>query len=272
MYGDELVLTLFTNNPSIAAIADQAGVDRVGLDLECLGKATRQGHLNTWVSNHREGDLRSIKEALSHAKLFVRTNPPHPGLPDEVERYISIGTEVLMLPMFTHPDEAKTFVSSIAGRARVSLLVETAQAALRIEDIVKIPGVDEIHIGLNDLHLSLGLSNHFELLTSRFMEHLAAVVHESGLPFGFGGIAHAEADHLPIPSRLVYPQYPRLNAKMALVSRSFFNGVEDGADLLRAIPQARERMTELAGQTSDKWEAARIELRQRAAQLAKART
>ena len=36
-------LMYITNNPTIAEIADSAGVDRVFIDLEVVGKAERQG-------------------------------------------------------------------------------------------------------------------------------------------------------------------------------------------------------------------------------------
>ena len=36
--GDRFRLTLFTNRPALALAADRAGVDRIGPDLERLGK------------------------------------------------------------------------------------------------------------------------------------------------------------------------------------------------------------------------------------------
>mgnify|MGYP002235666245 CR=1 FL=1 len=34
------------------------------------------------------------------------------------------------------------------------LLLETEEARLCLDDVLKLKGIDEIHIGLNDLHLS----------------------------------------------------------------------------------------------------------------------
>ena len=45
--GDDVVLTLWTNDPALARRADDAGIDRVGIDLDRLGKAERQQGLNT---------------------------------------------------------------------------------------------------------------------------------------------------------------------------------------------------------------------------------
>jgi hypothetical protein len=50
-------------------------------------------------------------------------------------------------------------------------------------------GFDEIHIGLNDLHLSYGMTFMFELLTNGTVEMLCNKFKESGIPYGFGGIA-----------------------------------------------------------------------------------
>jgi hypothetical protein len=243
-YGNDFVLTLFTNDSELASRADAAGINRIGLDLEMLGKAERQQHLNTWISDHKEEQLLALRQTLKKAKLFVRTNPPHPGLRDEVDRYIEVGAEVLMLPMFRTAEEAADFISYVDGRAEVSLLIETAAAAVRIDDIVRLKGIDEIHIGLNDLHLDLGLKSHFELLRYQFMNTLSDIVHSAGLPFGFGGIGRVKDDRLPIPSDLIYAQYPRLRADRALVSRVFTSPDYTCLDLTREVAAFRNRMDE----------------------------
>ena len=37
-------LMFCTNRPDVAAVAEEAGVDRIWVDMEYLGKAQRQGH------------------------------------------------------------------------------------------------------------------------------------------------------------------------------------------------------------------------------------
>src|SRR6185436_12988331 len=64
---DELVLTLWTSDPQLAARADAAGVERIGVDLERLGKRDRQGGLGTWISEHTEADLATVGTALAGA-------------------------------------------------------------------------------------------------------------------------------------------------------------------------------------------------------------
>ncbi len=70
------VLTAITNDPGLAARADAAGVDRVGIDIERLNKSARQGHLaHARISNHRLADLADLAPVLRRAALFARLNP-----------------------------------------------------------------------------------------------------------------------------------------------------------------------------------------------------
>lgn len=58
-----VTLSLWTSDTALAAAADAAGVDRIGVDLETRGKDSRQAGRGTWMSPHVEGDLsRSRRE------------------------------------------------------------------------------------------------------------------------------------------------------------------------------------------------------------------
>ena len=256
------LLTLFTNSPKLARAADEAGIDRIGLDLEVLYKAERQETLNSWISDHREEQLASIKAELRNAQLFVRTNPPHQKLKEEIDRYIDAGADVLMLPCFKHTHDAAQFIDSVDERAEVSLLVETAAAATRIDQIVTLHGIHDVHFGLNDLHLSLGLSSHFELLASPFMEWLSHVMRGSGLRWGFGGIGRYQDPSLPIPSDLVYAQYAYLECRSALVSRVFTSPDPFALDLTAEVARARMRIEHWFSVDRSQVTNARKELRQ----------
>lgn len=204
--------------------ADAAGVDRIGMDLETLGKAPRQEGLGTWISPHREEQLAQLHERLRHAELFVRVNPLHGESAQEVERVLGYGTRCVMLPMFREAGEVGRFVDLVAGRTTVMLLVETAEAVRNLERILVVEDIDEIHVGLNDLSLSLGIRNRFALLAMSLLEVLARQVHVAGKPLGLSGIGRALDNAPPVPSDLVYAQYPRLGASAALLARSFFVG------------------------------------------------
>jgi hypothetical protein len=260
--GQDFVLTLFTNNPAIAKQADEAGVNRIGLDLERLGKESRQSN-RCWISDHKIEEFAAIIPELSHAQLFARTNPIYySNLKSEIDICIEMGVKVIMLPMFESAADASQFVEWVAGRAKVYLLVETPAAAMRIHDIVRVDGVDEIHVGLNDMYLGMQLKSHFEVLVSDLMDMLANVVHEAGIPFGFGGIARLDDKNLPIPADLVYAEYARLNATRALVSRVFFQPDPKQIDMTQEIKIFRERLNFWVAAGREKIDLAHKELRQ----------
>lgn len=221
-YGDEFILTLFTNDPLLAVAADLAGVDRIGIDIERIGKPLRQGHLPTWISDHREEDLPGIHAALGQARLFARCNPIHGESGAEIERLLDSGVQVLMLPYFKSAHEAERFIRLVDGRAHPVLLLETREAAALTPDLCRIPGVGEIHVGLNDMRLSLGWPSHFHVLASGFLERLCADIRAAGIRLGVGGVGRCGDNGLPIPSDLVIAQLPRLGATSALLSRAFF--------------------------------------------------
>lgn len=264
-YGEDFILTLWTDDPGLAQRVDAAGVDRIGLDLETLGKAERQpGGLATWISPHSIESLPQLRRSVSSGRLFCRTNPVNPDTPAEIEALLAEGVDVLMLPMFTKPHEVEQFVQAVDGQARVVLLVENIAAARAIEDIVCVAGVDEIHIGLNDLTLSLGRpgANRFEVMGSDIMARLAAATHQAGLRFAVGGIGRPMNNNQPVPADLIYAQYPRLGARGALIARSFFNALPDETDfdVAAELKRARDRLSWWAKQPGAVLEKARQDL------------
>ena len=107
----------------------------------------------TWISPHRAADLRRVAAALRTAQPFARLDPLNPRTPAQVERALGAGAWVLMLPMFTGAAEPARFVEWVAGRARVVGLLETREAVAAVDDIAAVKGLDELHVGLNDLTL-----------------------------------------------------------------------------------------------------------------------
>lgn len=257
------VFTLWTGDPELARRADAAGIDRVGVDLERLGKAKRQQGRGTWLSPHSERDLFVVGSALDRASLFARINPMHAGTPREVENALGAGTRVLMLPMVVDPSEAERFVAYVGGRARVVLLVEHIEGVRRLDQLVAVAGVQEVHIGLNDLALSLGLPNRWLALEDELLVTAGRVVRTAGLRFGLGGIARVDDTNLPIPSDLVYAQYARTGATAALISRSFFDAEGERSDLAAEISRARARLAKWYRCDAGALEAARVELSRR---------
>jgi hypothetical protein len=255
-WGARFTLTVITNDATLARTADASGVDRIGVDLERLGKAARQTGRDNRLSVHRVEDLAALSKAVRHADLFARLNPLHPETPDEIDRAVAHGARVVMLPYFHVPAQVDAFVRLVAGRATVAALVETTSAVDHIEEILDVPGLDEVTIGLNDLRLELGVASHFEILVAPWLDALAARVRDAGIRLGIGGVAHP-ADRLPVPPDLVLAQYPRLGARSAWVSRSFLKARGAGEDFAAAIAAIRSRLTEWAAASPGELENAR---------------
>lgn len=222
-----LKLMYITNKPVVAEIAEQAGVDWIFLDMEFIGKDARQGGLDTVQNHHSVKDVENIKAAVKKAKVLVRVNPIHealldyPSSKDEIDATIKAGADIVMLPFFKTVEEVKQFISYVDGRAKALLLMETVEAANLVDGILDIPGIDMIHLGLNDMHLELGMKFMFELLANGTVEKLGNKIKAKGVPFGFGGIATLDGGALP--GSMVLKEHVRLGSSMVIVSRSFCN-------------------------------------------------
>jgi hypothetical protein len=263
-FGNQFCLTLITDDPVLAAAADQAGVNRIGLDLEVLGKAERQSGEDTRLSKHKIESLPIIARSLAKADLFVRLNPMNANSQNEIETALRFGAKVLMLPFFRTADEVSSFVRLVAKRAYVIILVETASAAVRLRDILAVPGVDEVMFGLNDLRMELGVRNHFEVLASPLLDAMASEVRRARLILSLGGVARPDDVSLPVSPDLILAQFPRLGATGAWVSRSFFRGVPPDWELPKAIAAVRQRLTEWAATSPECLERARADLAEQA--------
>lgn len=216
-----------TNKPAVAEIAEQAGVDWIFLDMEFIGKDARQGGLDTVQNHHTVKDIANIKAAVKKAKVLVRVNPIHealldyPSSKDEIDASIEAGADILMLPFFKTVDEVKDFIKYVDGRAKTLLLMETVEAANLVDEILEVSGIDMIHLGLNDMHLELGMKFMFELLANGAVEKLGNKIKSKGIPFGFGGVATLDGGALP--GSMVLKEHVRLGSSMVIVSRSFCN-------------------------------------------------
>lgn len=237
-----LELMYITNNPTVALIAEKYGVNRIMIDLETLGKEERQKGMNTVKSRHTVCDVSAMSKVLTTAELLVRVNPWNDQSVDEVEAVIAAGAELIMLPMWTSAGQADAFLKTVDHRARTMLLLETKEAAACLDEVLENPLVDEIFIGLNDLHLSYGMTFMFEPLADGTVEMLCQKCKEKGVSYGFGGIARIGEGMLPA-ERIVMEHY-RLGSSRAILSRSFCNA-EEIEDVVAIESIFRENMARL---------------------------
>ena len=258
-------LMYITNDPKIAGIAQTAGTDRIFIDLEVLGKFERQGFIDSVKSHHSVDDIVSVKKVMNRSELLVRVNPVHGGSGEEINQVIANGAEILMLPMFKTVSEVEEFIRLVGGRAKVCLLLETREADEALEDILKLGGVDEVLIGLNDLHLSYHKHFMFELLSDGTVERICNKLRQKNMFYGFGGIARIGYGMLPAENILA--EHYRLGSQMVILSRSFCDAHElKKLDLIKdrfihGISAIRRYEDRYAGWTANQFSANEIIVR-----------
>lgn len=220
-----LKLFYITNRTDVALIAEAAGVDRVFVDMEYIGKAARQGGLDTVQSHHTVADVQALRGVLTRAELLVRVNPIHDATAEygsteeEVDAVVAAGADIIMLPFFKSAAEVARFLQAVGGRCRTMLLLETPEAVEELDAILALKGIDEIHIGLNDLSLGYGRTFLFELLSDGTVEALCKRLQAAGMTYGFGGVAGIGTGMLPAEAILL--EHYRLGSSMVILSRSF---------------------------------------------------
>ncbi len=214
-------LMYITNDPNIAVIADKCGVDRIFIDLEIIGKAERQANMDTVISCHSIEDINKIKPCLHRAEVLVRTNPIYEGSVEELKKISESMADVVMLPYFSTAKEVETFISAIGGKKRNCLLFETPASVENAREILEVGGIDEVFVGLNDLHIGYGMKFLFEPLANGTVEKLCNLFVEKGLPYGFGGIARLNQGTLSAKS--ILGEHYRLGSGSVILSRSFCN-------------------------------------------------
>lgn len=235
-----LKLMYITNNPDVAQIAESAGVDRIFVDMEYIGKQERQGGMDTVQSHHTIEDIKRIKEVIHKADLLARVNPIHNAFAEyssserEINEVIEAGADIIMLPYFKTCEEVDRFLKIVDKRIKTQLLLETPEAVQVVDDILKLEGIDEIHIGLNDLSLGYRKKFMFELLTDGTVEKLCFKFKMSGIPYGFGGIASLGQGMLP--AEYIIKEHYRLGSSCVILSRSFCDTSKiQGLDRIRTI-------------------------------------
>lgn len=214
-----LTLMYITNRSDVALVAEKYGVNRIWIDLETLGKEERQKGMNTVKSQHTIEDIRRIKPLLTKSEMIVRINPWNGNSIQEINDVVSAGADIIMLPMWKSATEVKYFLSTVAGRCKTNLLLETKEAVECLDEVLSNGGMDEIHIGLNDLSLSYGRTFMFEPLADGTVEQLTQKIGEANLSYGFGGIAKLGSGNIPAENIII--EHYRLGSTRAILSRSF---------------------------------------------------
>ena len=251
-----------TNDPDMARRCDALPGMRLFVDLEVHGKAARQAGRNTFISTHQPQDVGRVKAELRRSQLMVRVNPLYEGTAAELDTVLTQGADLVMLPMFQTPEELRAFSRLVAGRVPVVALLETAGALRSLDAWVDTPGLSEVFVGLNDLHLSLGCAFMFEPLASGLVDRVSARVHSQGLRFGFGGIARLNEGL--VPGRDVLAEHVRLGSQAVILSRTFHHPSEQNAaahGFEAEVAALRQAERDLSKRTSQQVESDRSRIR-----------
>ena len=233
-------LMYITNQVDIGIAAENAGVDRIWIDLEILGKEERQKNYDSVKSKHSVEDIKRMKQVLKKARLQVRVNPIHDASEKEINAVIENGADIVMLPMFKTVAEVKQFISLVAGRATTLLLLETKEAEEILDDILELDGIDEIHIGLNDLHISHQKKFMFELMVDGTVDKICEKISKRNIPYGVGGIASLGQGLLP--AEIIFAEDFRQGCSRVILSRGF---IQYESDLEKFEKTFKERVSQL---------------------------
>lgn len=227
-----------TNDPAVAKIAADAGVKRIFIDMEVLGKAERQGGMDTVQSHHVPEDIAKVRTAIgSGAEIMARVNPLNPNSQVEIDASVENSADVIMLPMWRTADDLRQLVSMVDGRAKIMPLLETDTAADNLPEAVKVSGIDQMLIGLNDLHLCYHQKFMFQLLADSTVDRLCAQLRGANIPYGFGGVGRPGSGTLP--AEYIIGEHYRLGSQYVILSRSFCN-----TDKITDLDEIRRIFTE----------------------------
>jgi len=259
----ELHTIFIASTPQNAAIAARGEADVIMVDLEAAGKLERQQALSAHFSQSSWDDVARIRDAVPNSEMMVRLDPWNPRTsPGQVERAIALGADRLMQPMIESVQDVEAFISAIDQRARFTPLIETIASLKNVDRIAALSNVDRIHIGLNDLHLQLGNRFLFEPLADGYVDSAAAMMRDTGLPFGFGGIGTLRGNPSVSP-HLLLADHARLGSNWVILSRQFRDQVDTHAgpeEIASEIALLKDRYRTLQGRTAAQITADRAQL------------
>ena len=162
-----------------------------------------------------------VKVALEKSKLEKAAHSLILSLA-RVVLYVLLALTVadsIMLPMWRRPEEVDAFLKAVNRNAETTLLLETKEAVECLDTVLKHPLLDNIHIGLNDLHLSYGMTFLFEPFVNGVVESVCRKCGEKGIPCGVGGIARL--GNGLVPAEHIITEHYRLGSSAAILSRAF---------------------------------------------------
>lgn len=211
-----------TNQLSYALILEQCGIQQIMIDAENLGKIERQRGKGAAINFHKIDDVAILKNNLISTKVICRINGYHEGINFEVEKAINCGVDFLMLPMIQDMYKLKKIIEFIDNRVPIIPLIETSYSIFKLDEIIALIKPDQIHFGLNDLHICLGMKNLFEVLISPLFASAVFFASERVKLVGIGGVGDPMLQQKVSPEFLIN-EHKLLGSSSVILSRSFFD-------------------------------------------------
>lgn len=222
------------NDPKQAQNLSECGIQQIMVDTEIMGKVERQGHKDTIISDHSLNDIIALKNLSLEAEIICRVNPFHNKTFEEIDTAIQNGADVIMIPMITSMENYQSMVDRIHGRAKVLPLIETPYSFFKLSEILDYSKLTQIHFGLNDLCISLGMKNLFEVLLSQTFQDTVSNLKTSGLIKGIGGIGDPQISQKVSPLALLN-RYMKCGSNSVILSRSFFTKSSEKEHIIRSL-------------------------------------
>ncbi|MBS1739022.1 MAG: hypothetical protein JST88_00640 [Bacteroidetes bacterium] len=211
-----------TNNVSHAQAMAEAGVQQIMVDTEILGKVDRQKGKQTVINTHQISDVALLKGALSNqVKIICRINKYNNKTQQEIEEAGINGADAIMIPMISNMNEYEKIVNNIPESINIIPLIETPYSAFKLLDIIQCRKPEQIHFGLNDLFIALGMKNLFEIIFSNLFRCLINEAKEHVPLVGIGGIGNPNTPQKVDPNLLI-KEYVSIGSNSVILSRSFF--------------------------------------------------
>lgn len=217
---DKFEIFAFYSNPTNLVELVSHGVDGIIVDWERKGKSNRQSLYNTQVNEHTVQDL-SFVAKQEPSNLICRVNGPEYWSADEINKAIDLGAKEILVPMVTNLSQAEFVVETVAGRAKIGLMLETNEA-LSIADQLDKLDIHRFFVGLNDLSIQRKNRNLFVPLVDGTIDELRSKITKR---FGIAGLTHPAAGE-PIPCSLVIKQMKKFNASFGFLRRAFYKDLE----------------------------------------------
>jgi hypothetical protein len=225
-----------TNNPKHAKILDYCGVNQIMIDAESIGKSIRQPGNTTVINSHQIKDILLLKNENLHAEIICRINGFHSGSKNEIDLAIEYGTDSIMIPMILNIDNYFEMVSYVNNRCKIIPLIETPYSLFKLDDILTNQMINQIHFGLNDLHISLGMKNLFEVMQSNIFKHIFLYTQsfKNIKISGFGGIGNP-LNNQKIDPILILKKHLNLKSNSVILSRNFFEMGYNSSQIIKAL-------------------------------------